>query len=63
MKTAMAHETGAREPADATRVNINDEWELLYWCTNLVCTEAQLLAAVDVVGTSPERIAAYLKRR
>ena len=58
----MADESDLREPADATRVNVSDYWKLLYWRTRLMCTEAQLLAAIERWARR-QRIDMYLKRR
>jgi len=39
-----------RTPADLTRVNLAEEWEVQYWCTRFGCTEVALRRVVD--GTS-----------
>ena len=41
-----------RGPADRARVNVNEPWEVRYWCKEFGCTEEQLLQAVQDVGTS-----------
>ena len=39
-----------RGPADDSRVNIHQDYEVSYWCKKFGCTEAQLAAAVKAVG-------------
>jgi hypothetical protein len=39
-----------RGPRDATRVNVNEEWELRYWCRRFGVSPEQLRAAVGKVG-------------
>ncbi|MEO8653706.1 MAG: DUF3606 domain-containing protein [Ramlibacter sp.] len=44
--------------ADRFRIDVNEPWEVRYWCNEFSCTEAQLRAAVNVVGV----MAADLRR-
>lgn len=37
-------------PADTGRVNLNEEWEVRWWCDRFGCTEMALRGAVDRVG-------------
>jgi hypothetical protein len=39
-----------RGPKDRSRVDIDDEVEVRFWCCELKCTEEQLRMAVDRVG-------------
>jgi hypothetical protein len=46
----MADDTTKRGPADRTRINVNESWELRYWMDTLGVTEQQLRDAVKKVG-------------
>ena len=50
------------EPLDAGRVNPDDALEIAYWCRELGCTEAELHAAVDAVGTHVAAVREQLKQ-
>ena len=41
-----------RSPADVSRVNLGEEWEVRWWCDKFGCNEVALRRAVDRVGTS-----------
>ncbi len=56
----MADNTNLRGPADAARININQEHEISYWCSTLGCTRAQLIAAVSAVGPMVTNVRRYL---
>jgi hypothetical protein len=47
-------------PLDAKRIDIHDPAEVRNWCKSLNCTEAQLKAAVLVVGTSGAAVRKHL---
>lgn len=49
-------------PIDAKRIDINDPTEVRSWCKSFKCTEAQLKAAVIVVGTSGAAVRKHLGR-
>jgi hypothetical protein len=38
-------------PTPSERININNAMSVAYWLKKLSCTEAQLIAAVSIVGT------------
>ncbi|HSV20549.1 MAG TPA: DUF3606 domain-containing protein [Casimicrobiaceae bacterium] len=44
------------------RVVIDDPYEVRRWCQRLVCTEAQLRAAVARVGPAPEAVRLEIER-
>jgi hypothetical protein len=46
----MADDLKNRGPADRSRVNVNEPWELRYWTGAFGCTDEQLRAAVRKVG-------------
>jgi hypothetical protein len=47
----MPDDLSKRGPADASRVNVHEPWELNYWCRTLGATPDQLKLAVKQVGT------------
>lgn len=59
----MADDRSKRGPADAARVNVNEDYEVRYWCGKWGCTEPQLRAAVKAVGVMAKDVEAYLKKR
>lgn len=56
----MADDLSKRGPKDQSRVNVNEPWEVRYWCTTFKCTEAQLKAAVKAVGPMAAAVAKQL---
>ena len=58
----MPDDLNKKRPLDATRVNINEAWEIQYWCNKFGCTEMKLREAVRVVGTSVAEVEKYLKK-
>lgn len=46
----MSDDLTNRGPADRLRVNVNEPWEVIYWCKRFGCTKDQLVAAVNAVG-------------
>ncbi len=46
----MADDLGKRGPADRTRINVNEKWEVEYWTKELRVTEQKLRDAVKKVG-------------
>lgn len=57
----MADDKSNRGPADRTRVNVNEDYEVRYWCKKFNCTEAQLRAAVKAVGVMADDVESYLR--
>lgn len=47
-------------PLDPERVDVNDEWELRHWATELGLSEDQLRAAVQEVGNLTTRLRRYV---
>ena len=60
--TTMSDDLHNRGPADRSRVNVNESWEVRYWCKEFGCTETQLRAAVKAVGVSAAAVRAHLKK-
>ena len=47
-------------PEDPSKINVNQPWEVDYWCKVLGCTPEQLRKAVKAVGTSVDAVKRYL---
>lgn len=56
----MSDNLGNRGPADRARVNVNESWEVRWWCNEFGCTEADLRAAVRAVGVMATAVRAWL---
>ena len=52
----MPDDKRIRNPLDKQRIDIDDPAEVANWCETLRCTEAQLRAAVQAVGTSAAKV-------
>jgi hypothetical protein len=57
----MADDLSKRGPQDRSRVNVNEDWEVRWWCKEFGCTEAQLRAAVRAVGVSVAAVRKHLQ--
>lgn len=57
----MADDLTKRGPADRSKFNVHEAWEVRYWCGKFGCTEAQLKLAVKTVGTSAAKVEQALK--
>jgi Protein of unknown function (DUF3606). len=51
-----------KRPQDASKVNLQESWEVSYWCDALNCTEGQLRSAVKAVGVYVVDVKRYLKK-
>ncbi|WP_288462566.1 DUF3606 domain-containing protein [uncultured Chryseobacterium sp.] len=49
-----------RRPQDASKVNVNETWELEYWSKKFGVTKELLKEAVKAVGTSAAAVKKYL---
>jgi hypothetical protein len=58
----MSDDLQKKRPQDASRVNVHETWEVEYWCKKFGCTKAQLIAAVNAVGTSAIAVEKHLKK-
>lgn len=56
----MADDKSIRGPADATRVNVNEEHELRYWTKTLGVSEEKLRSAVASAGVMAKDVRAHL---
>lgn len=55
----MSDDLNKRGPQDASRINVNEEWELRYWTNKLGVSEEELKAAVNKVGVSVDAVSAH----
>ena len=58
----MPDDLKRRQPEDPQRININQDWEVDYWSKKLGCTKAELIAAVQKVGTMVEDVKKELNK-
>ncbi|MFC0343000.1 DUF3606 domain-containing protein [Epilithonimonas hispanica] len=56
----MSDDLSKRRPQDATKINVNEAWELDYWSKELGVTKDRLKEAVKAVGTSVSAVKRYL---
>ena len=49
-------------PPDRRQVVMNTPRDILFWCRELQCTEAQIWAAMSVVGTDAADVALACRR-
>lgn len=56
----MADDKSKTRPADASKINIHEDYEVEYWTKKFGCTKAQLVAAVKAVGTSAAAVQKYV---
>jgi hypothetical protein len=59
---AMADNRTRRGPADRTRINLSEAYEVRYWCRELQVPPAELRAAVGKVGPMVDDVRAELAR-
>ena len=59
----MSQSNNASIPTpNVDRIEVDNAYEVRRWCQRLVCTEAQLRAAVAKVGVDPAAVRAELSR-
>ncbi|MET3035864.1 DUF3606 domain-containing protein [Chryseobacterium sp. NRRL B-14859] len=56
----MSDDLSKKRPQDATKVNVNEDWELEYWSKKFGVTKDQLKNAVKAVGVSAAAVQKYL---
>ena len=56
----MADDRSQRGPADRSRVNIHEDYEVRYWREKWGVTREQLTSAVNEAGVSVQAVAAQL---
>lgn len=58
----MSDNLNNRGPADRSRVNVHEPWEVRWWTQELGVSEAQLRSAVNSVGVSAAAVRRHLGR-
>jgi hypothetical protein len=56
----MGDNLNDRGPADRSRIDVTEEWELRYWSKKFSCTPEQLKEAVKAAGVSVESVRKHL---
>jgi hypothetical protein len=51
-----------KEPADGSRINLHEPYEVNYWCKKFNCTVAKLKEAVQAVGVSAAKVKEHLRK-
>lgn len=59
----MADDKAKKGPADRSRININEDYEVSYWTDALGVNKEVLAEAVRKVGTSAKDVREYLNRK
>ena len=59
----MADDKTKRGPADSSRINMSEDYEIRYWTEKFGCTKEQLVSAVGAVGPMAAKVEAHLKRK
>lgn len=59
----MSDDRNSRGPADAARVNVNEDYEVRYWTKKWGVTEDELRAAVAEMGPMVADVEAMLKKK
>lgn len=59
----MSDDKSNRGPADAKRVNINEQYEVRYWTKEFGISEDRLREAVKRVGVMADDVRAELRRK
>ncbi|CAG5069034.1 hypothetical protein DYBT9623_01768 [Dyadobacter sp. CECT 9623] len=58
----MADDKTKRGPADSSRINVNEDYEVAYWTEALGVSQDKLTEAVNSVGTSANAVREYLNK-
>lgn len=56
----MTDDRNKRGPEDASRINLNEDYEVEYWTNRFGVSKERLKAAVDKVGVSVDAVAKEL---
>jgi hypothetical protein len=59
----MSDDKTNRGPADRSRINLSEDYEVQYWTKQLGVTEERLQEAVAAVGSSADKVREYLRQR
>lgn len=55
----MADDKNKKRPRDAKRINLNQPYEVNWWCDKFNCSKAELRTAVKAVGDSASAVRKY----
>jgi hypothetical protein len=58
----MSDDKSTRGPADASRINVHEDYELRYWSQKFGVTAEELKAAVKSAGVMAKDVEARLKK-
>lgn len=56
----MADDKSKKGPADSSRINVNEDYEVAYWTDTLGISKEKLHEAVKAVGTSAKAVRKHL---
>lgn len=56
----MTDDLTKRGPKDGSRVNVNEPWEVRYWCREFACSEDQQRAAVRALDVMVSDVRRHL---
>jgi Protein of unknown function (DUF3606) len=59
----MPDDKTKRGPADASRININEDYEVSHWTKTFGCTREQLIDAVNTVGVMVQAVRTHLAKK
>lgn len=57
----MSDDTTKRGPADRSRINMGEDYEVRYWSEKFGCTAEVLQAAVKSAGSGADAVEKYLR--
>jgi diaminopimelate decarboxylase len=63
MESNMSDDLKKRGPQDASRINVNEEWELRHWTAKFGVTADELKEAVKKVGVTVDAVSAHFGSR
>ncbi len=59
----MADDKTKTRPQDASKVNVNQPYEVNWWCAEFKCTEQQLRDCVKSVGVLAKDVKACVEKK
>ena len=57
----MADDKSKRGPADASRINVHEDYEVEYWTQKFGVSKIKLVQAVSAVGVMAKDVEAWLR--
>ena len=58
----MSNNPSNLKTPDSNRINLNEAWDLQYWCKRFRTSERRLREAVNAVGVMAVSVRAYLEQ-